>query len=84
MELIDREKLKSTIRAMVEIPNEVRVKVLGAVSRAKAVDIVHCKDCKYASLTYSGEAKYCKKFETDDALYLPPSFYCAYGERKEG
>ena len=38
MELIDREKLKSTIRAMVEIPNEVRANVLGAISRAKAVD----------------------------------------------
>lgn len=44
MELIDREKLKATIRNMVELPNEVRAQVLGAISRAKAVDaklVVH-------------------------------------------
>lgn len=37
MELIDREKLKSTIARMVELPNETRAQVLGAISRAKAV-----------------------------------------------
>jgi hypothetical protein len=38
MDLIDREQLKSTIRKMVEIPNETRAQVIGAISRAKAVD----------------------------------------------
>ena len=37
MELIDREKLKASIRSMVELPNEVRAKVIGAINRAKAV-----------------------------------------------
>ena len=40
MELIDREKLKASIRSMVELPNEDRAKVIGAISRAKAVDAV--------------------------------------------
>ena len=35
MDLIDREQLKSTIRKMVEIPNETRAQVIGAISRAK-------------------------------------------------
>lgn len=51
-------------------------------------DIVRCKDCKYAILTYSGECKYCKKRIDDnggmDQLYLPGDWYCADGERKEG
>ena len=38
MDLIDREQLKSTVRKMVEIPNETRAQVIGAISRAKAVD----------------------------------------------
>ena len=38
MELIDREKLKASIRSMVELPNEVRAKVIGAINRAKAVE----------------------------------------------
>ena len=40
MELIDREKLKTSIRSMVELPNEARAQVIGAISRAKAVDTV--------------------------------------------
>lgn len=35
MELIDREKLKASIRSMVELPNEARAQVIGAISRAK-------------------------------------------------
>ena len=38
MELIDREKLKASIRSMVELPNEARAQVIGAINRAKAVD----------------------------------------------
>lgn len=40
MDLIDREQLKATIRKMVEIPNETRAQVIGAISRAKAVEFV--------------------------------------------
>ena len=53
-----------------------------------AIPVVHCKDCKYAILTYSGECKYCKKRMDDDGgmdqLYLPGDWYCADGERKDG
>lgn len=38
MKLIDREKLKASIRSMVELPNEVRAKVIGAINRAKTVE----------------------------------------------
>lgn len=41
MDLIDREQLKSTIRKMVEIPNETRAQVIGAISRAKAVPLTN-------------------------------------------
>ena len=52
-------------------------------------EIVHCRDCKFAHLTYSGECKYCDKISMPDdegdyggALYLPGEFYCACGERR--
>ena len=43
MELIDREQLKAAIRKMVELPNEARAQVIGAINRAKAVDF--CPTC---------------------------------------
>ena len=47
-----------------------------------AVEVVRCKDCKHAYLTYNGEVKYCEIFDKEEAVYLPPSFFCAYGERR--
>ena len=47
-----------------------------------AVQVVRCKDCKYAHLTYDKEAKYCDQWETGEALYLDGDFYCAFGEKK--
>lgn len=50
-------------------------------------DLVRCKDCKYAVLTYQGELKYCKYFVDEygftnggDPLYLDGDFFCAAGE----
>ncbi len=55
------------------------------------MEIVHCKECKYALMTYSGEAKYCLFWQNaiDDedgplqALYLDGDFFCAGGEKKD-
>ena len=73
MELIDREKLKASIRSMVELPNEARAQVTGAINREKAIDIVRCKDCK----EYNGH-RWCTYF---DQAVLDNDF-CSYGERK--
>ncbi len=53
-----------------------------------AVEVVRCKDCKYASLTYDGECKYCQRWKEkydgeSVSLYLDGDFYCAFGERRE-
>lgn len=51
-------------------------------------ELVRCKDCKYAHLTYDGDCKYCD-IMTENAdgesfpLYLPGDWYCADGERRE-
>lgn len=90
MELIDREKLKSTIRAMVEIPNEVRVKVLGTISREKAVDaeeVVRCKDCKHYTEQKKRCDHPCQDWDVecyDQWLEMEPSDFCSYGERRTG
>ena len=55
-DLISRSKLISTIRAMVEISNETRVKVLATVSRAKAVDAVEVVHGRWIPLEYDGYA----------------------------
>ena len=52
-----------------------------------AVEVVRCKDCKYAHMTYGGECKYCDCWKDEDdryiTLYLDGDFHCAFGERRE-
>ena len=61
--------------------------IKGFVDHAPSIDIVRCKDCKYAHMTYGGDCKYCDMWKDDDdfciELYLDGDFYCSYGERKE-
>ena len=49
-------------------------------------DVVRCKDCKYAHLTYDGDCKYCQ-LDIDrgytDATYRDGNWFCADGERRE-
>lgn len=60
------------------------------VPAADVETVVRCRDCKFASMTYDGECKYCACFgskdeygELDPELYLPSDFFCAFGVRKE-
>ena len=57
------------------------------IDSAPSIDIVRCKECKYAHMTYDGDCKYCDMWKDDDdsciELYLDGDFYCADGERKE-
>ena len=53
-----------------------------------SINIVRCKECKKAHLTYDGECKYCDEWKDDDGNYIEVyhdgNHYCSYGERKEG
>ena len=53
-----------------------------------AVPVIHCKDCKFAHMTYDGMTKYCDFFsglyDHGEAIYLEPGSYCSYGKKKEG
>ena len=50
------------------------------------VQVVRCKDCKYAHKTYDGDCKYCDMFTDDDGnpveRYRSGDWFCADGERK--
>ena len=50
-------------------------------------EIIHCRECKYAHLTYDGDCKQCDHWLDDDdfllTLYLDGDFYCGYAERKD-
>lgn len=49
-------------------------------------EIIRCKDCRYAVMTYTGECKYCTylayKFGIDDAVYFDGDDYCSHAERR--
>ena len=53
---------------------------------ADVVEVVRCKDCKFAHLTYSGDCKYCDNVRDDDdfhiTVYYSGDHYCSYGERR--
>lgn len=58
-----------------------------ALPSADVEEVVRCKDCKYAHLTYDGSCKYCDKWKDDDDTYIEVyhdgNHYCSYGERKD-
>ena len=49
-------------------------------------EIIRCRDCKYAHLTYDGECKHCDKwtdeFGIPEELYLDDDFYCGYAKMR--
>lgn len=45
-------------------------------------EIIRCKECKHACLTYRGEVKYCEVW-TDDTLYMDGDNFCSFAEREE-
>ena len=56
---------------------------LDTLPTVDAVEVVRCKDCKYAHMTYGGECKYCDVWEAEGEMYLDGDFYGAFGERRE-
>ena len=82
--LIDANKLKEHYAWW---DNEDK-KIFDTIVDLQPEAVVRCKVCRFASLTYDGECKYCQRWkEKHDgesvSLYLDGDFYCAWGERKE-
>lgn len=54
--------------------------------KAGQPEIIRCKDCKYAHLTYDGSCKNCDKWVDEDdiplTVYLDGDFYCGFAERR--
>ena len=45
-------------------------------------EIIRCKDCKYAHITYGGEVKYCDIWFPDESHYIDTDNYCSFAERR--
>jgi hypothetical protein len=49
-------------------------------------EIIRCKDCRFAILTYDGDCKYCQYLEGEfgltDAVYFDGNDYCSHAERR--
>ena len=63
------------------IPSE----VTGELPSAQP-EIIRCKDCRFATLTYDGDCKYCQYLEGEfgltDAVYFDGNDYCSHAERR--
>ena len=69
-------------------PEEAERFVIGMLEKLPSAEpeIIHCRDCKYAHLTYDGSCKHCDKWVDGDGtpltLYLDGDFYCGFAERR--
>ena len=45
-------------------------------------EIVRCKECKFAHMTYDGECKYCDIWFPDEKTYMDGDYFCASAERR--
>lgn len=61
----------------------------GITVKVDAIPLVRCRECKYSTLTYQGEMKYCEKLarkdeygDFDPTFYVSGDWYCADGERE--
>ena len=58
-----------------------------AVAEQEPIDLVHCRECKKAHLTYDVDCKYCDEWKDDDGNYIEVyhdgNHYCSYGVKKE-
>lgn len=59
--------------------------IVNVIESEPSIDIVRCRECKYAYMTYNDECKYCEVWRDDDGnyevLYLNGDYFCADGER---
>lgn len=89
------EVLSKTVKAVKELNKDAPIKIsLECIEDILKLlkeqpEIVRCKDCKYAVLTYHGDLKYCKYFVDEygftnggDPLYLDSDFFCAVADRR--
>lgn len=75
---IDEDTLKANI-------NTAFLSEIGKIiDSAPSIDIVRCKECKKAHLTYDGDCKYCEEWKDDDGNYIEVyhdgDHFCSYGE----
>ena len=70
------------------VPCDTEIAIGMAIKALKQPEIVRCKDCRYAHLTYDGYCKYCDNYTDDEGnfieCYRPGDWYCAYGDQKDG
>ena len=89
--ILDLIRKQSAINALVEEANQDGafgyvdaksiVDILTGLPTVDAAEVVRCKDCIFAHLTYDGECKYCDAWSGEEPLYLDGDFYCSFGEK---
>ena len=70
-------------------PNKLAVQIVEDMPEVDAVEVVRCKDCKYASEfegceDYVEQVRCCTQHEDCDMLpKVWPNDFCSYGERRD-
>ena len=87
-ELISRQAAIDNLMEILDRPNHAEFLYTDEICRAlnhlpsAQPEIIHCKECKFAHMTYDGECKYCDVWFPNESEYLDGDYYCASAERK--
>ena len=58
------------------------IKTVFGLQAVDVVEVVRCKECKFAHMTVNGQCKYCDIWFSEESAYMPGDYFCASGERK--
>ena len=72
----DREKTEEAVNMAIKALRSV-------LPTGNETEIVYCRDCKYAHITYRGEVKYCDVWFPDESHYMDTDNFCSFAERRE-
>ena len=88
--MIDVKKLRKLkgIRIYLFWLDEETGDITDVTSRDDVIQVIRCKDCKFATITdgvygRNPEVKYCDIWFPSVSEYMPIDYYCASAERKE-
>lgn len=82
--LISSNELRKIVSRMVELPNEMRAKMMGAINRAREA-VVLCKDCKHLKYGYQCYNPLGMTLNNDGDTYVivdADCDFCSCGERR--
>ena len=74
-------------KEIVQFDKDCKQNAIDLLLRQPTVNIIYCKECKYAHMTHDGLCKYCDIWKDNDDNYIEVyhdgKHFCSYGQRSK-